>query len=177
MNYKHCQYYLIHELYHCNDNISYRPFRMSNFLSFSVFCNICTQTLTILRLTGLSGTAQVSQYQKKHSPTHIYHCHQSSLICFLHLLQSTASSLFNLHAYSLFPQSLSKFSLVYLLAWHPQLHTPYISSSNHCLLFAVHAHTITTCFAVVVRLCHLILVSLPTLYLELYLVAYRHTSI
>jgi len=25
---------------------------------------------------------------------------------------------------SLFPQSLSKFSLVYLLAWHPQLHTP-----------------------------------------------------
>jgi len=37
--------------------------------------------------------------------------------------------------YSLFPQSLSKFSLVYLLAWHPPLHTPYISSSNHYLLF------------------------------------------
>jgi len=31
---------------------------------------------------------------------------------------------------SLFPQSLSKFSLVYLLAWHPPLHTPYISSPN-----------------------------------------------
>jgi len=30
--------------------------------------------------------------------------------------------------YSLFPQSLSKFSLVYLLAWHSPLHTPYISS-------------------------------------------------
>ena len=43
---------------------------------------------------------------------------------------------------SLFPQSLSKFSLVYLLAWHPPLHTPYISSPNHCLLFAAHAHTI-----------------------------------
>ena len=28
---------------------------------------------------------------------------------------------------SLFPQSLSKFSLVYFLAWHPPLHTPYIS--------------------------------------------------
>jgi len=27
---------------------------------------------------------------------------------------------------SLFPQSLSKFSLVYLLAWHPPLHTPYL---------------------------------------------------
>ena len=32
---------------------------------------------------------------------------------------------------SLFPQSLSKFSLVYLLAWHPPLHTPYVSSPNH----------------------------------------------
>jgi len=66
---------------------------------------------------------------------------------------------------SLFPQS-SKFSLVYLLAWHPSLHTPYISSPNHCLLFAAHAHTIATCFAVVPRLCHLILVSLSTLYME-----------
>jgi len=40
---------------------------------------------------------------------------------------------------SLFPQSLSKFSLVYLLAWHPPLHTIYVSSPNHCLLFAAHA--------------------------------------
>jgi len=72
---------------------------------------------------------------------------------------------------SLFPQSLFKFSLVYLLAWHPPLHTPYISASNHCLLFAAHAHTIATSFAAVPRLCHLNLVSLSTLYLELYLVA------
>ena len=79
--------------------------------------------------------------------------------------------------YSLFPQSLSKFSLVYLLAWYPPPHTPYISSPNHCLLFATHAHIIGTCFAVVLRLCHLILVSLSTLYLELYLVASRHRSI
>ena len=50
---------------------------------------------------------------------------------------------------SLFPQSLSKFSLVYLLAWYPPLHTPYISSPNHCLLFAAHAHTIATCSIVV----------------------------
>jgi len=75
------------------------------------------------------------------------------------------------------PQSLSKFSFVYLLAWHPPLHTAYISSLNHCLLFATHACTIATCFAVVPRLCHLILVSLSTLYLELYLVASCHTSI
>jgi len=76
----------------------------------------------------------------------------------------------------LFPQSLSKFSLVYLLAWHPPLHTPYISSSSHCLLFTTHAHTIAACFAVVSRLCHLILVSLSTLYLEFCIVVSRHTS-
>ena len=63
--------------------------------------------------------------------------------------------------------TISKFSLVYLLAWHPQLH----SSPNHCLLFTAHAHTIATCFTVVPRLCHLNLVFLSTLYLELYLVA------
>jgi len=53
------------------------------------------------------------------------------LICFLHLLRSMASSIFNPHALQSFTQSLSKFSLVYLLAWHPPLHTPYISSPNH----------------------------------------------
>jgi len=68
---------------------------------------------------------------------------------------------------TVFFHNLSKFSLVYLLAWHPRLHTPYISSINNCLPFAAHAHTITSCFAVVPRLCHLILVCLSTLYLEL----------
>jgi len=34
------------------------------------------------------------------------------------------------------------------LTWHLPFHTPYISSPNHCLLFAAHAHTIATCFAV-----------------------------
>jgi len=82
----------------------------------------------------LSVMTRVSRYQKKHSLTHTYRDHQSSLICFLHLLRSMASSLFNLHACQFFPQSLSKFSLVYLLAWHLPLHTPYISSPNRCLL-------------------------------------------
>ena len=67
----------------------------------------------------LSGTTRVSRYQKKHSPSHTYCGHQSSIICFIHLLQSMSSSLFNLCA-SLFPQSLSKFSLVYL--WLGTLH-------------------------------------------------------
>ena len=44
---------------------------------------------------------------------------------------------------SLFPQSLSKSPLVYLLAWHPHLHTPHISSPNHCLLFAALPLTIS----------------------------------
>jgi len=72
---------------------------------------------------------------------------------------------------SLLPQSFSKFSMVYYLAWHPPLHYPYISSLTHCLLFTAHAHTIATCFAVVPRLCHLILVCLSTLNLELNLIA------
>jgi len=54
----------------------------------------------------LSWTTRVSRYQKKHSPTHTFRGHQSSLICFLHLLRSMASSLFNLHTW----QSFSKIS-------------------------------------------------------------------
>jgi len=46
---------------------------------------------------------------------------------------------------TVFPQSLSKLSFVYLLARHSPLHTPHISSPNHCLLFATHAPTIATC--------------------------------
>ena len=61
---------------------------------------------------------------------------------------------------SFFAQPLSKSCLVYLLVWNPLLHTPYISSPNRCLLFTTHTHTISTHFAVVPRLCHLILISL-----------------
>jgi len=103
----------------------------------------------------LSQTTRVSRYQKKHSPTHTHCGHQSSLsassigydprhpLCSIYVPDS------------LFPQSLFKCSLVYLLAWHPPLHTPYISSPSHYLLFAAQAHTTLTCFAVVLRLCHL----------------------
>jgi len=55
----------------------------------------------------LSETTRVSWYQKKHAPTHTYRGHQSSLICFLCLLRSIASSLFNLCAW----QSFSTISL------------------------------------------------------------------
>jgi len=135
-----------------------------------------TQPFSILQLWILSGTTWVSRYEKKHSPTHTYRGHKWSLICFIHLLRSTASCLFNPCAWQSF-STISKFSLVYLLAWHPPLHSRYISSPNHCLLLTTHAHTITTCFAVVPRLCHLILVSLLTIYLEFCLVFSCHTSI
>jgi len=49
-------------------------------------------------------------------------------------------------------------SLVYLLIWSPPPHIPYISSPNQCILFATHAHTIATFFAVVS-----ILSSIPSL--------------
>ena len=65
-----------------------------------------------------------------------------------------ASLLFNLRTWqSFFAQPLSKSSLVYLLVWHPPLHTPYISSPSHCLLFTALAHTNTACFAIILRLC------------------------
>jgi len=67
-------------------------------------------------LNGHVGSTNVSRYQKKYSPTHTYRGHQSSLICFIHLLWSMASSL------TVFFHNLSKFSLVYLLAWDPPPH-------------------------------------------------------
>jgi len=118
----------------------------------------------------LSRTIQVGRYQKKHSPTHTYRGHHSSLICFLHLLRSMTSSLFNVYAWQLF----CTISVQVFMVWHPPLHTVhtlYIFSPSHCLLFTAHAHTIATCSAVILRLCHLILVFLWTLYLELCLLA------
>ena len=59
-----------------------------NLRTFAInyYCNHFTAFWT------LSGTTRVSRYQKKHSPTHTYRGHQLSLICFLHLLRSMASS-------------------------------------------------------------------------------------
>jgi len=46
----------------------------------------------------LSGTTRVGRYQKKHSPAHTHPGQHTSFITFLHLQQSTASSLFSLRA-------------------------------------------------------------------------------
>jgi len=50
----------------------------------------------------LSGTTRVGWYQKKYSSTHAHPVHQKFFINFLRLLQSVASSLFNLRAWQFF---------------------------------------------------------------------------
>ena len=64
-------------------------------------------------------------------------------------------------------QPLSRSSLVFLLVLDPQLHTPWISSPNHHLLFTAHAHTIDACSVVIPMLRHLYLISLSGPYLEI----------
>ena len=46
----------------------------------------------------LSGTTRVGRHQKKHSPVHTNPGQRTSFITFLHLQQTTASSLFSLRA-------------------------------------------------------------------------------
>ena len=101
----------------------------------------------------LSGTTHVGQYQEKHSPSHTHPDHQTSFINFLQLLRSITSSLFNLRAWQSFSTTTFQilFALLILLIWNRLLHTIYISSTNHDLLFATHAHAIATCFAVTLK--------------------------
>ena len=82
----------------------------------------------------LSGTNQVSLYQKKHSPAHTYHGHQSSLICFLHVIRSMASSLFSLRSWQSFVHNLSP-SFLWSTSWTHHTLTPYISSRFHSELY------------------------------------------
>ena len=112
-----------------------------------------------------SGTTWVGRYQKKHPPTHTHPDHRTSFIVFLHLQRSMASTLFILRAWQSSRTTSLQSLLVFLLVLNPQLHTPCISSPNHHLLFAAHAHNITACSAVILKLCHLYLVSLSAPYL------------
>jgi len=101
-----------------------------------------------------------------------YRCNMCALrVCIHSHLLPIASSLFNLRAWQFFAPPLSTSSLVHLLVSNHPLHTPYISSPNHCLLFATHVNTIATCFAVVARICHLfpISVSIFTLMSQIHL--------
>ena len=80
----------------------------------------------------LSWTTQVSWYQKKHSPTHTHHGHQWSLSAFS-IYYDPWHPPYPIHVlYSLSAQSLSKFSLVYLLACYTTLWN-LKTQNNHCI--------------------------------------------
>jgi len=125
----------------------------------------------------LSGTTRVSQYQKKHSPTDTYPDHQSSFICFLLLLWSMASSQFNLCAW----QSFCTIS-VQVLFGLPLGLAPSTSYSIHfftksfyfCSTCPYHRNLFCCSTKIISSNPNL---SLNSLYLELYLLPYCHTSI
>ena len=72
----------------------------------------------------LSGTTQLSRYRKKLTPVLIIN-HPFSTASIYYGPQHPPCSIYMLD--SLIAQHVSKFSLFYLVVWHPPLHTPYIS--------------------------------------------------
>ena len=119
-------------------------------------------------LSGLwSGTTRVGRYQKKHT----HPDHQTSFINFLHLLLSTASSVFCLRAW----QS-SLITSVQVLFGLPVGLGPCTSYSMHFFTqssssFTTNTHTTAACSAVIPMLCHLFLISLSAPYLVICLLA------
>jgi len=117
----------------------------------------------------LSGTTRVSWYQKKHSPTH-HPNHHLIFISFFHLPRSIALSLFKLRAWQSFCTTSLHVLFGLPLGLEPSTsHSIHFvtQSVNQCLVFAAHAHTIATCFAVVSILYHQFLVFVSTPYLEI----------
>jgi len=58
----------------------------NNHLNANLLAHVTHNHSTALWILSRFCPTQVSLYQKKHSPTYTYHGHQSSLICFFHLL-------------------------------------------------------------------------------------------
>jgi len=95
-----------------------------------------------MALSILSRTTWMSQYQKKHTIVVISHPLSASSISYDPWY--TPCSIYVPH--SLFAQS-PKFSLVYLFAWHPELHTgtPYISSPTSFCSTCPYHHGLFWC--------------------------------
>jgi len=106
--------------------------------------NPCT-THTYNRFTALwilSKTTQVSWHQEeKHSTTHTCLDHQSTFICFLHLLQSMASYLFNLHAWLSF--CTTSVSCTNGVKYGTESTNPCKISPNQCNVSPLHRKTLT----------------------------------
>ena len=100
----------------------------------------------------LSVTTRAGRYQKKHSPTHTHPDHRTFFIVFNDPRHPLCSFYVLV---SPLVQPLSRSSLVFLLVLDPQLHIPCISSPNHHLPFAAHAHTNAACSAAIPMLCYL----------------------
>ena len=93
----------------------------------------------------LSGTTRVSRYQKKHSLTHPPFWSSSSLY---QLLPFTTIHPPKLRAWQFFCTTSVHVLFGLPLGLESSTSYSYISSPSHCLLFAAHAHTIATFFAV-----------------------------
>jgi len=114
----------------------------------------------------LSGTTRVSRYQKKHSPTHTHHGHQSFLSAFS-IYYDPWHPPYSIHVlYSLFPQSSSKFGLPLGLA-------PTTSYSIHFFTQSLSSFCNTCQYHRNLFCCSTEIMS-STLYSELYLVTTPH---
>jgi len=101
----------------------------------------------------LSGTTQVSRYQKKHSPTH-HPDHHPIFISFFHLPRSIASSWFRLHAWQSF--CTTSFHVHFLsTSWSGALH----------LIFHSFLHPISVFFSQ-----HMPIPSQPVLLYQYYII-------
>jgi len=98
------------------------------------------------------------------------HLSRSSIIPYLLFPFITTHGIlqFNSHAWQSF-WTICLPSFLWSTSWlgtlHFILHT--FLHPNHCLLITEHVHATASCFAVVPKLCYIILVSRSTLYLEL----------
>ena len=103
---------------------------------------------------NLSGTTQMGWYQEKHSLTHTHPDHQTSLINFLHLLWSIASSLFWIYVLdSPFPQPVFRSSLVYL-------------GLEPCTTYSIHFFTQTLSTTCQKCITNSLLFKLPLIYFK-----------
>jgi len=136
-------------------------------------CWKVTHTHTHNRFTALwilSGTTRLSRYQKKHLSTHTYRGHQSYLICFIHLIRSTAFSLFNLCTWSFSTISLQVlFRLPLGLAHSTSYSTHFFTQSLSSFRNKCRYHRNMFCFSAnITNMSSNPSLSLSTLYLEFY---------
>ena len=116
----------------------------------------------------LSGVTRVSRYQKKHTHSHLS---WSSFVLYLHPPSTAIHRILPVQftRLTVFLHNLC-LNLLWSTSWSGILHSIPHSlrySPKDCVLFAAHAYTIATCFAIVARLYHPILDSVSTHYLKL----------